>query len=88
MINLYNYNGFVIEDIHSPESKQLQAYCIVNDIYFERYFKIPDNLIPVGSVEFCEKILGYSVLPNYYPDWLSHKFYRKIWRKPKPTKFS
>lgn len=30
----------------------------------------PPNAIPVGSVDFCEKFLGYSPKPDFYPEFL------------------
>ena len=41
--------------------------------------KIPENHIPVGSVEFCLKTLGKSVIPDYYPVFLIKHQYRTVW---------
>ena len=40
---------------------------------------VPDNVIPVGSVEFCESFLPCIPKPNYYPDFLKNFFFREIW---------
>jgi len=84
MINLKNFNGFLLDkNDHSPEAKQLSVYCLVNDIEIKRSYSkdtIIHNHVPCGSVEFCEKILGYRPTPDYYPEWLSGYLHRKVWK--------
>jgi len=41
------------------------------------------NYVPCSSVEWCSKILGYNVKPNYYPDWLKKYLYRNVWETNK-----
>lgn len=36
------------------------------------------GMTPIGSVEFCESCLEWIVAPNYYPEFLSNFFHRKI----------
>lgn len=36
------------------------------------------RMAPLGSVEFCESLLGYSPKPDFYPDFLSGWLHRKI----------
>jgi hypothetical protein len=45
--------------------------------------KIPSDYVPSGSVEWCEFQLGKTIIPDYYPDWLSDYFGRKIWKQDK-----
>ena len=40
-----------------------------------------DECIPIGSVEFCEKVYGI-ITPDYYPLFLSEFLYRKIQTLP------
>jgi len=42
--------------------------------------KVPSDMIPCGTVKYCEKVLGKPVIPDYYPDFLQSHLYRKIWR--------
>jgi hypothetical protein len=42
--------------------------------------KVPTDWIPVGTVQYCEKILGTHILPDYYPGFLSGHLYRKVWK--------
>ena len=46
---------------------------ITGDIWNEKLKKQESEkaYIPCGSVEWCEKLLGYHVVPDYYPDWLN-----------------
>lgn len=37
-----------------------------------------ENAVPVGSVGFCEKLLGYSPRPDFYPMFLAEWMHR-IW---------
>lgn len=48
--------------------------------YFGNYKDVPADFIPCGSVEWCLKILGKPVIPEYYPDFLSPRLFRKIWK--------
>lgn len=83
MIDLKQFTGFAIDySDTSPESKQIAVYCLVNDIEAKRFKRkdfIPSNYVPTGSVEFCERILGYHPMPDYYPDWASKYLFRKVW---------
>lgn len=38
----------------------------------------PSGWTPVGTVEFCESVLGISVKPEFYPTFLSSHLHRKI----------
>ena len=40
---------------------------------------VEKDYIPCGSVEWCEKLLGQHIKPEYYPIWLNHFLHRKVW---------
>lgn len=50
-------------------------YVMVKDIDY-----IPEDHIPVGSIEFCEKALGIKIVPDHYPAFLEKHLYRKIYK--------
>ena len=80
-INLDNFKGFILEPHdNSPEANKLIYYCIINDFKFIKSKEYDKNYIPLGSIEFIENILGFSPVPNYYPDWLKHKLYRNVFQ--------
>ena len=85
IVNLKGYDGFalMIGDT-STEASRLSLYCMMKDIKLIRVpkkEKCPDNYIPCGSVEWCESILGKNVIPDYYPEWLHNRLYRKVWHE-------
>jgi len=84
MINLKLFKGFSLQmGDNSPESKKIHFYCLMNDIDIKRFVisdEIPKDYVPSGSVEFCEKIIGYPKKPDYYPEWLSEYLFRKVWK--------
>ncbi len=66
------------------QSKEVQAvalYANFNKIpfkFFENPSEVPKDWIPVGPVDWCEEILGYTVKPNYYPSFLKDYLFRKV----------
>lgn len=49
--------------------------------------KVTSDMLPVGSVFFIERCLGYKVVPDYYPSWCTDILHRKVWWSPNiPTK--
>lgn len=50
-------------------------YVMINDIN-----KIPEDHIPVGSVEYCLKALKKNVTPDYYPEFLKKHLYRNVYQ--------
>lgn len=48
--------------------------------YFDNYKKVPNDFIPCGSVEWCLKILGRPVTPDYYPEFLKPYLHRDVWQ--------
>lgn len=57
-------------------------YCLSNNIPYKFYThgaEVPSSYIPVGSVKFCEQVLGKTVKPNYYPEFLKDYLFRKVW---------
>jgi len=78
------YSGFAIDFNYSsePESRTIILACTLTDTPY-RVVKNPSEVknteIPVGNIKFIQGILGYIVKPDYYPDYLSDYFHRKIW---------
>lgn len=74
--------SFQIEKSHinSCESKIISYFCLLNgvDKIYVNEPKLRENIIPFGSVEFCEKYYGHFT-PNYYPEFLNKFISRKIW---------
>lgn len=91
-LNLYKYKGFkLLKTDTSREAKRLHAFCLINNIPLLRVDntnthdiiekqKEEENYVPCGSVEWCEKLLGYRVTPNYYPEWAQSLLHRKVWQ--------
>jgi hypothetical protein len=46
---------------------------------FNNHKVVPTNFVPVGSIQFCEQILGESIAPDYYPKFLENHLHRKVW---------
>lgn len=46
---------------------------------FQRPQDVPAEYVPVGSVEWVEKILGHSPHPDYFPAFLRPWLHRKVW---------
>jgi hypothetical protein len=84
MINLGNYKGFAtIKSDVSSETRMVHMYCSLNDIPHLRLSvkePCPKEYVPSGSVEWCLKLLGKPVIPDYYPEWLNQYLYRKVWK--------
>jgi len=82
-MNLYDYLGIALLNDSSPETVKTKLYCLCHDIPYKMYNKnqiIDSNFVPVGgSVEWCQKQLGYSIIPDYYPSWLNIYISRNIW---------
>jgi hypothetical protein len=84
MLDLRGYKGFALRvgDL-STEAGWITYHCLINNITLKRIPEqqpFPDDLVPSGSVEWCSKILGYPIIPNYYPNWLSSYLHRRVWR--------
>jgi hypothetical protein len=66
------------------ETKTLNVYQMQNPDkiklhYFNKPTDVPVDYIPCGVIDWCTGILGYVPIPNYYPMWLQHNLYRKVW---------
>jgi len=89
MLDLRGFTGFAtLCGDNSKEASTILMYSMTHDIPLAKIpnkgIKCPDDLIPCGSVEWCMKSLGeIDTTPNYYPDWLSSYFHRKIWQENK-----
>ena len=65
------------------EESLIKEFCRENENYGIKYSrKLPDdmsNIIPVGSVEWCEHKYK-NIIPKYYPSFLQKYFRRNIWK--------
>ena len=67
----------------SFESKAISLFCTKNDIPCVRLQKdmaLPDGMIPSGSVEWCIKLLGKPITPDYYPGFAQSLMTRRVWQ--------
>jgi hypothetical protein len=65
------------------EIQALCAWATLNQVprrSFHRVSQIPPGWIAAGSVEWVTAALGISVIPDYYPDFLSPWFHRRVWK--------
>jgi len=70
----------------SRESVAVLQYCTMNKLPYKiiRGTKdIPQDSIPIGSVEFCLSALGKNVVPDYYPEFLKNYLYREVYKSDK-----
>jgi hypothetical protein len=84
-INMMGYEGFILqrEQKGSKENLAIHFSASYHKIPFKivsNYKEVPSSWIPVGSVEWVEKILGKHFIPNYYPDFLKDYLNRKVWQ--------
>ena len=84
MIDLHTYKGFcTVNNDTSKEFKMVYYYCYENGILHIRVNKnvpCPEDYMPSGSVEWCTLSLGKTIVPDYYPDWISEHIHRKVWK--------
>ena len=83
MIDFRNYKGFALMRGDSSSEATL-LYLSPKKLPIVRVGKkekVPPGYAPSGSVDWCEFQLGKTIVPDYYPDWLSEHFGRKIWRE-------
>ena len=81
-----NFKGFAIQKsrVSYKEEMSVIHYAIMNKIPYKFCKRIDDcplYYIPVGSVEWCEKFISSEkTTPNYYPEFLKHYLFRKVWK--------
>lgn len=80
---MVNMKGFAFErNKLAREELVIMTYSVSRGIphmFADGASEVPEGYVPVGSVEFCESVLGRKVKPDYYPDFLSGHLYRKVW---------
>ena len=77
------YNFALQKGDRSQEAVAVHQTCVMDGHkiqYFDNYKKVPEDFIPCGTVEWCLKILGKPVTPDYYPDFLKAFLFRKVWQ--------
>jgi hypothetical protein len=87
-----NIKGFALQHgkQSSKEDNAILQYCIMNRVPYKFCRKPedrPDQFIPSGTVEWCEKFLTTDKkMPDYFPDFVKDRLYRKVWKTDKwPT---
>ena len=85
---MLGYNGFILQR-EWKDSKESLAIVYTASYYqipikvISNYKDVPENWIPLGSIEWISKVLGKEITPNYYPDFLKDYLHRKVWRTDK-----
>lgn len=85
-MNFYNgYKGFAILKLsHDLTVRTLQNYAEETGVPLRILLSEDEPLsvgyIPVGSLEWIQKALGKTIIPDYYPDWCAEYFHRHIWK--------
>lgn len=79
-MDMNGFAGFAIErGDRSHEAERLAAICIRENIPLVTG-SIPRNHVPCGRVTWCLSALALPVTPDYYPEWLADRLYRRVWR--------
>jgi hypothetical protein len=78
-------NGFALQskERNSKETLAISYFASINKIPYkiiDNYKNIPDGFIPVGDVEWCQKVLKRIITPDYYPTFLESYLYRKVYK--------
>jgi len=66
----------------SREATAIAQYCVMHDSKYRVFKNISDvhkDMIPIGSVEFCEGILGKTIKPDNYPNFLKQYCHREVY---------
>ena len=84
MIDLYHFKGFAtVKQDHTFEGMAVYLYCMENDIpVFKANYKdaCPEDYVPCGSIPWITKTLNKTIIPDYYPEWMSEHLHRKVWK--------
>jgi hypothetical protein len=67
----------------SKEAMAIGYYNVMDRVglkHFRRPADVPADAIPVGSVEWTLAITGWSVVPDYYPEFLKPYLGRNVWK--------
>ncbi len=70
-------------DKQSHEIQTVALTCNYHRIerrFFVRPKEVPPGWVPVGSVDWVEQVLGWSEVPDYYPEFLQPWLHRRVWR--------
>lgn len=76
--------AFENRTLHLPQEEAAIAHvCNVLDGHswkvFANYKDVPSDYIPVGNVDYVEKVVGHSFRPDFYPAFLQEHLHRKVW---------
>ena len=68
------------------EAQTVIVFCAVNQLPYKIYNNskdVPEDCVPVGTVQWIQDVLGKNIVPDYYPDFLRPYLHRKIWKEEK-----
>ncbi len=68
---------------NSKEAQALTFYNVMDKVGLQKYRKpedVPKDAIPAGSVEWVSKVMGWNIIPDYYPEFLRSYLHRAVWR--------
>lgn len=65
-----------------PSITALACWCSMTGFprrSFRKTEEVPDDWLPYGNVQWVEARLGRKLVPDYFPEFLKGKVYRKTW---------
>jgi hypothetical protein len=51
--------------------------------FFRKPAEVPPDWLPVGDVDWTQAVLGRTLVPDYYPYWLTPWVRRNVWKQDK-----
>jgi hypothetical protein len=72
----HGYSDFEVKAIHLASVIYSDKYKIS---YFQKPSDVPAWFIPLGDIPWVSEVHGNLPRPDYYPDFLHHLLYRKVW---------
>lgn len=88
----WRFKKFAIQDSQkrTNEGIAVSTTCSLNKIpkrFVENADDVLSDEIPVGSVEFVEKVIDVRFQPDYYPDFAKSILSRAVWVRDIPSPF-
>lgn len=75
------YSDKEAKTLHLAAAKNPEEYKVE---YFQKASDVDyTKLVPAGDIDWVQACYDYKFAPGYYPDFLSHMLYRKIWKEDK-----
>ena len=77
--------AFALQYKHQGREELAVHQVSILDVHIAKFFRkpseVPEGFIPVGTVQWCEGVLGGCVTPDYYPEFLKDHLFREVWRQ-------